>query len=328
MSISRIVEVSHADSVVRARGLVARHHGHEPGSITRRRVPRARLPPTWHHAWGEGRIARVLLTGATGRIGRYILTALNRTGCSVVTMGRRPSDEDHIVGDVLAQADWCLGLDPEVTVVHLAGEAHNTPAAWSTNVGAAEALAAAASEAGCRRVVFASSNCVLGHCDQGEWPSWVPSFVPIDETHLCVPGAPYGNSKMAAEAILGEWGRRHSVPVISLRLGWVWHEAEISMRRNGLWDDAVHAPNLWSYVHIDDVQRVVSAAVAAEDLPPTASLFVNAPDTNADLPTEELVARHYPAARRSAALDGHAALIRSVNLRDILSIEPERSWRR
>ena len=38
MSISRIVEVSHADSVVRVRGLVARHHGHEPDSITRRRV--------------------------------------------------------------------------------------------------------------------------------------------------------------------------------------------------------------------------------------------------------------------------------------------------
>lgn len=35
---SRIVEVSHADSVVRARGLVARHHGHDLGSITSRHV--------------------------------------------------------------------------------------------------------------------------------------------------------------------------------------------------------------------------------------------------------------------------------------------------
>ena len=76
------------------------------------------------------------------------------------------------------------------------------------------ALAEAALEAGCRRLVFASSGgTVYGEPD--------PADLPIDERQLCG-DHPYGVSKRSAEDYLASFADLHGLEPVSLRLGNVY----------------------------------------------------------------------------------------------------------
>jgi UDP-glucose 4-epimerase len=77
------------------------------------------------------------------------------------------------------------------------------------------ALAKAALEAGCRRLVFASSGgTVYGEPD--------PSALPIDETYPPRTTNPYGVSKRSAEDYLAAFAELHGLEPVSLRLGNVY----------------------------------------------------------------------------------------------------------
>ena len=77
------------------------------------------------------------------------------------------------------------------------------------------ALAKAALEAGCRRLVFASSGgTVYGEPD--------PSALPIDERYPPRVTNPYGVSKRSAEDYLASFAELHGLEPVSLRLGNVY----------------------------------------------------------------------------------------------------------
>ena len=77
------------------------------------------------------------------------------------------------------------------------------------------ALAKAALEAGCRRLVFASSGgTVYGEPD--------PAALPIDERHPPLVTNPYGVSKRSAEDYLTSFADLHGLEPVSLRLGNVY----------------------------------------------------------------------------------------------------------
>ncbi len=110
---------------------------------------------------------RVLITGAAGELGRALSSAwANRYDLRLLdNRDATPDDSRAIVrGDAASAAfmrTHCRGVD---TVVHLAG----TRDPWSgprqlveTNVRNTRVVIDAAVEAGCRRVVFASSALVL-----------------------------------------------------------------------------------------------------------------------------------------------------------------------
>lgn len=65
---------------------------------------------------------KVLLTGANGFIGRYVLATLQRKGIEVVTLGRTPSKDfpqvEHISADLLASSNF-LSLLENVEATHL-----------------------------------------------------------------------------------------------------------------------------------------------------------------------------------------------------------------
>lgn len=67
---------------------------------------------------------RVLLTGATGFIGKQVLRQLNESGAEVVTMGRGlgASENQHIQSDLLATADFSANIKKAKAshLIHLA----------------------------------------------------------------------------------------------------------------------------------------------------------------------------------------------------------------
>jgi UDP-4-keto-D-QuiNAc 4-reductase len=119
-------------------------------------------------------MTRVLVTGATGFVGRILCKALVQSGY-LVRVALRSEDSvrlcvgEHVtVGDI-ATADWSVALKGVESVIHCAARAHilhdsnrNADLYMETNAGATLRLANAASHAGVRRFVYMSSIKVNG----------------------------------------------------------------------------------------------------------------------------------------------------------------------
>jgi nucleoside-diphosphate-sugar epimerase len=160
-------------------------------------------------------VTRVLVTGASGFVGRAVVTALAHSGVAVRAGVRRPPRPEFSRGvevmqhpDLSQPFDWEPFLAGVDHVVHLAGIAHTggvAPALYDrVNYQATAELAAAAARAGVRRFVFVSSV----RAQSG--PSADHALTERDQP---APTDAYGRSKLAAEAAV----RASGVPFTILR---------------------------------------------------------------------------------------------------------------
>jgi nucleoside-diphosphate-sugar epimerase len=144
---------------------------------------------------------RVLVTGASGFVGRLLVAALLRAGYAVRAATRRQgsfpnSVEDVIIPDLKNPIDWNPILQGVDIIIHLAGPAHNKipESAYSefdqVNWLATQRLADAAKDVGVERIVYISS--VRAQVDA----SAVQAVREQDEPR---PTNQYGRSKLAAE---------------------------------------------------------------------------------------------------------------------------------
>lgn len=165
--------------------------------------------------------ARVLVTGASGFVGRALVDALVGAGHCVRATTRQRGEgmfpagvEIVITGDYRQPVDWAPLLSGVDSVVHLAGIAHIGPAIGAADydrvVHAATAeLAAACDNAGVRRLVFMSSV----RAQSGPAADGV-----LTENDAPFPTEAYGRAKLRAEAAV----RAAGVPSTILRPAMVY----------------------------------------------------------------------------------------------------------
>lgn len=160
----------------------------------------------------------IALTGATGFIGRSLLSHLRASGYRVRVLFRRPvvdmPDADSaVIGDLVRPINLAKALEDVDVIVHSAGLTATMSGCpeddyRAINVDATIALAAAAKRAGVRRFIFLSSV----RAQTGPTAETV-----IDETCLPAPTDAYGRSKLAAEEGLSnidlDWTALRSVLV-------------------------------------------------------------------------------------------------------------------
>jgi nucleoside-diphosphate-sugar epimerase len=130
----------------------------------------------------------IVITGASGFVGRVLASHATRAGHSVVPLSRGDGTvQSYEDADALARA--FAGAD---AVVHLAARAHRggTDADFDCNVRATRAVAEAARTARIRRLVLLSSIGVNGNVTHGK------SF---DENDAPAPVEPYARSKLRCE---------------------------------------------------------------------------------------------------------------------------------
>lgn len=167
----------------------------------------------------------VLVTGASGRVGRRAVARLAEAGYRVLAHDLYPVEHPAVVTSVLGQLsdiddELLRGVD---SIVHLAAvqswDDARAEEVMTANVMGTFHLLRAAVTAGVRRVVFASSGEV--------YPETAPRCMPIDESHPRLPTNHYGLSKVIGEEMLSYYRRRYGVETVILRLCHVLDPAEI-----------------------------------------------------------------------------------------------------
>ena len=188
---------------------------------------------------------KILLTGATGFVGREIAAELEGNGCEVVQVGRTtpPAASDGIdinpakflfTADVTVKEDLARlrNLRDVAAVVHSAGLAHqfgNTPGEKfeQVNVGGTQNVVELAAALGVKHFVLISSTAVYGsHILRVNKLSGNKSRL-IDEDTDCQPDSDYAASKLAAENFCREFCRRDALPLTILRLPPVLGEGNV-----------------------------------------------------------------------------------------------------
>jgi nucleoside-diphosphate-sugar epimerase len=161
--------------------------------------------------------SRVLVTGATGFVGRALCNQLSAIGHTVIPAVRHGSDlpNEVVTGDIGLSTDWRMALAGCDAVVHLAARVHmmrersQDPLALyrETNTEAALNLARQAAQAGVRRFVFISTIKVNGE-GRDE---------PYRETDAPAPEDAYAISKWEAEQGLHRIAQETGLEVVILR---------------------------------------------------------------------------------------------------------------
>ncbi|MEO5657930.1 MAG: NAD-dependent epimerase/dehydratase family protein [Nitrospiria bacterium] len=213
----------------------------------------------------------VFVTGASGFIGNHLVSGLLRENCIarlLVHDSSRwmvwPADVEVVVGDIRDVRDMKAAIAGCDTIFHLAGrahalsEVHSDEALYqSVNVEGTRNVLEAAIAGGARSFVFFSSVKAMGE----------ESDECLDESLEPRPLTAYGRSKLAAEQIVLDCGKRAGLHVVCLRLPLVYGAGNkgnlfrmISAIDRGRFPSLPDTGNRRSMVH---VSNVVDAAILA-----------------------------------------------------------------
>src|SRR5690606_20927115 len=166
---------------------------------------------------------RCLVTGATGFVGRALVTRLRASGAFVRGIARsssRTTDAHELVAADLAELpEDSTAFDGIDVVYHLAAKTHDMAEARGaeaeyerTNVEGTRRLLAAAGGHSVRRIVFVSSVKVI---DEG-------NDVPATEATPARPLTPYGRSKLEAERLVMAAASGDALDTVCLRFPLVY----------------------------------------------------------------------------------------------------------
>ena len=271
---------------------------------------------------------RIFLTGSNGRIGSVVERIFTEAGHEVV--GYDIAD-GHDIMDPAAVHKAMEGCD---WVAHLAmamGKKNAPDVSYASGtVGTFNVLQAAEAH-GVTRIVSYSSVNAMG-LFMGED---TPDFLPLDETHVCRPGRPYGTSKYLGEQTCRLFTRRTGIPTVCIRPPAVWTDKAIeSVKEERKKDAEFEWTPYWEYgcyIHVEDLARATLCALTCPD-PGHIPLLVVADDvSSAHLTSRELVQKLLPDIEWRGGdqyeADPYKGLVDNSRAKEVLGWAPEFHWR-
>jgi nucleoside-diphosphate-sugar epimerase len=290
-------------------------------------------------------MARVVVTGGSGKAGRAVVRDLVDSGHDVLNVDvTAPGDPGgrYLRADLTALGDTVEALRGADAVIHLAA----IPAPGIQTVGqtfeintlSTYNVFSAATQVGLERVVWASSETVLGlpfgtrHArnllDATAAPGHVaePDYVPIDESHPRRPHSSYSLSKVVGEEMASQFARWSRMPFIGLRFSAIREPAEYEGFRDAARDPHGGEWNVWGYVDARDVAQACRLSLTA-DVSGAEVFIVAAADTASDRSNGELLAECFPAVPVRPGIGDRETLLAIGKARQVLGYEPAYSWR-
>jgi nucleoside-diphosphate-sugar epimerase len=272
---------------------------------------------------------RVVVTGGSGKAGRAVTRELVDTGYDVLNVDLVPTPDPvspFLAADLTKLGEVFECLDGADAVVHLAAipapGLRTEAETFEINTMSTYHVFTAACSLGLSRVVWASSETVLGLPFEREQPD----YLPLDEGQTPFPQSSYALSKLLGESMAAQCSRRFGVPFVGLRFSNIMEEDDYG-QFPGFWDDPnLRKWNVWGYVDARDVAAATRFALEAETS--EAEIFiVAAADTVMNRPSAELAQAVYPEVPVRRALDGYETLLSIDKARDLLGYRPSHSWR-
>ena len=270
---------------------------------------------------------RIVVTGGSGKAGRWVVRDLREHGHAVLNVDTRHDGSEFglcLIADLADYGQAAEALAGADAVVHLAAipapELRTPAETFRINALSTYNVFAAAEANGLARVVWASSETVLG------LPFDVPpAFAPIDETCESRPETSYALSKVVGEAMAAQFARRTGIPFVGLRISNIM-EPDDYARFPSYWDDArLRKWNLWGYVDCRDVAQACRLGLTANATGAEVCI-VAAADTVMTRPSADLMAEVFPSVPLTRAVSGHETLLSIDRARRILGYEPTHRW--
>ena len=272
---------------------------------------------------------KVVVTGGSGKAGRAVVNELNERGYQTLN-----------VDQTIPPASWGWALAADLTdlgqtyealrgadaVVHLAAipapEMRPEQETFRNNILSTYNVFSAAADLGVEKVVWASSETVLGLPFEKE----LPDYAPIDEQQTPYPESSYALSKLLGEQMAAQFNRRFALPFAGLRISNIMEPDEYAKFPN-FWDDpTIRKWNLWGYVDVRDVAQATRLALEL-DVPGSEQYIVAATDTVMNRSSQGLMEEVFPTVEIRRDLGEFETLLSIDKARQVLGYEPDYSWR-
>lgn len=277
---------------------------------------------------------RIAVTGGSGKLGRSVVRRLTQDGHEVLNLdrtgerGRGFTQVDlRNYGQVL---DVILGLDDRHegfdAIVHLAaipapGLAPDA-ATFENNMLSTYNVFQAARRAGIKKIVYASSETVLGLPFDVD-----PPYIPVDEEYPARPESTYSLVKHLEEQMaiqLTRWDPELSI--VGLRFSNVMDPEDYEAFPSFDADPKLRKWNLWGYIDGRDGAQAVARAL--DNGQPGFEAFIIAnDDTVMSRPSASLAAEVFPNVRVTKELGEHETMLSIDKAKRLLRYAPEHSWR-
>ena len=291
---------------------------------------------------------KTLVTGAGGRLGPFIVDALEKAGHEVVQFSRKPipGKRRTVIGDITVFEDCMRALDGRFDAVHHAA-AQPWPvdhpgrrdhaaelgipfdATMKSNIMGTYYLLRAMVLREVGIIIMTGSNCALGHGYRISNRPFPIEYLPIDERHPSDVEDSYSFSKLTGEELLASYSKAYGIRAYTLRSAGICNaERRAKMRENARpasgWDSWLSA-----WVGSEDIARAhVLLMEKAAGIEPCGTYFCNAEDTTALEPTMELVERFRPELLSvTAEIPGHGTLLSNEKLKKTVGWRHETAWR-
>jgi nucleoside-diphosphate-sugar epimerase len=281
-------------------------------------------------------MARVAVTGSSGKLGRAVVDHLVENGWQVIALDRTPSPRADVVSSVVDLTDSgqaieaLTGIDDRHdgvdALVHLAAipapGLHTNAVTFANNMTASYNTYTAALRAGVRKIVWASSETVLGlPFDEP------PPYVPVDEKYPPRPNSTYSLVKTLEEELARQLCRWHpDLSMIGLRFSNVMYPEDYAQFPEYDHDPHLRKWNLWSYIDARDGAQAVRRALDHGAVGADAFIIANG-DTVMSRPTAALLDEVFPGVPRTRPIAEHETLLSIDKARRVLGYEPEHTWR-
>lgn len=276
---------------------------------------------------------RIALTGSSGKLGTVVARELRAAGHDVIGLDlhgeRGPgfvqidlTDYGQVIDALAGVNDQHTGFD---AVVHLgaipAPGIRSDIATFHNNMTATFNVFWAAVRLGIQRIVYASSETVLG------LPFDVPPpYIPVDEEYAPRPESVYSLVKTLEERLATElvrWNPELSITALRFSNVMVPDDyAEFPFDA----DARTRKWNLWGYIDARDgsqaIERALETAPAGFD-----TFIIAAADTVMTRTNAELVAEVFPGVETRGELGEHTTMLSIDKARRVLGYDPRHSWR-
>jgi nucleoside-diphosphate-sugar epimerase len=285
---------------------------------------------------------RIVVTGGSGKLGRRVVQRLSDAGHEVMNLDRTIEKGQSLtleknrglalidLQDYGQVIDAIMGIDYRHTgfdaIVHLG--AIPSPgflpdvATFHNNMLSTYHVFQAARRAGIKKLVYASSETVLGLPFDID-----PPYIPVDEEYPARPESTYSLVKHLEEQMAIQMTRWDpELSITALRFSNVMDPADYAEFPSFHADAMLRNWNLWGYIDSrDGAQAVLRALENAK--PGFEAFIIAAADTVMNRSSADLAAEVFPNVPMKKDVGEHETLLSIDKARRLLGYSPEHSWR-